>query len=164
MSAAQLISDPVRLGIRTEANGDRLRFAPRSAVTPYLTDQMKAYKDELLAILRRDSKAMGIDLTGVPQVSQAAQCRPESDQLVLPDEIDRLVVAHAGRVDDLDVGKVDEAVEVIFPPDPCPTCGTLELWQSMAGNWRCQRCDPPTRWREFQARTSNTSSINKMTS
>ncbi len=28
--------------------------------------------------------------------------------------------------------------------DPCPECGTLELWQTLAGNWRCLRCEPPT--------------------
>lgn len=34
---------------------------------------------------------------------------------------------------------------------PCPKCGTLESWQSVAGDmfgltpgkWRCLRCDPP---------------------
>ena len=34
--------------------------------------------------------------------------------------------------------------ECIDLPDPCPECGTLELWQTLAGNWRCLRCDPPT--------------------
>ena len=28
---------------------------------------------------------------------------------------------------------------------PCPKCGMLEPWQTIAGNWRCQRCDPPTK-------------------
>ncbi len=39
--------------------------------------------------------------------------------------------------------------------DPCPKCGTLELWQTLTGNWRCLRCDPPTtaRWlREWVTR------------
>lgn len=35
---------------------------------------------------------------------------------------------------------------------PCPNCGSLELWETMAGTWRCLRCDPPTRWRKFAAR------------
>ena len=26
---------------------------------------------------------------------------------------------------------------------PCLECGSLEQWQSMAGNWRCMRCAPP---------------------
>lgn len=34
--------------------------------------------------------------------------------------------------------------DCIAPPDPCPECGSLELWQTLAGNWRCLRCDPPT--------------------
>ncbi len=28
-------------------------------------------------------------------------------------------------------------------PEPCPKCGTLELWQTMTGRWRCMKCDPP---------------------
>ncbi|GAA4435812.1 hypothetical protein [Bremerella cremea] len=36
--------------------------------------------------------------------------------------------------------------------EPCPKCGTLELWENLAGNWRCLRCDPPTRWRKFAAK------------
>jgi len=27
---------------------------------------------------------------------------------------------------------------------PCPACRRLELWQTLADGWRCQRCDPPT--------------------
>ena len=38
-----------------------------------------------------------------------------------------------------------DELEAIDPPDPCPNCGTLELWQTLAGNWRCERCDPPTK-------------------
>lgn len=26
---------------------------------------------------------------------------------------------------------------------PCPTCGSLVAWQSLAGTWRCMNCDPP---------------------
>ena len=52
MSAARLMANLNRLGIRLEARGDRLRYSPRSAVTPDLADRMKAHKGELLAILR----------------------------------------------------------------------------------------------------------------
>ena len=24
---------------------------------------------------------------------------------------------------------------------PCPACGSLDLWQTIVGNWRCQHCD-----------------------
>lgn len=38
---------------------------------------------------------------------------------------------------------------------PCPKCGTLELWETLAGTWKCLRCDPPTRWRRFAAKHGN---------
>ena len=63
MSAAQLMTELTRLGIRIEAHGDRLLYSPRSAVTPDLADRMKAHKGELLAILRRDPEAPAIDLS-----------------------------------------------------------------------------------------------------
>ena len=36
--------------------------------------------------------------------------------------------------------------------EPCPDCGSLELWESISGDlqglgpgvWRCCACDPPT--------------------
>jgi hypothetical protein len=34
--------------------------------------------------------------------------------------------------------------DAIAPALPCPKCGSLELWESMAGCWRCMLCDPPT--------------------
>ena len=32
----------------------------------------------------------------------------------------------------------------IEPPPPCPTCGSLELWQDILGGWHCQHCDGAT--------------------
>ena len=29
----------------------------------------------------------------------------------------------------------------IEPPPPCPRCGSLELWEDLAGKWHCQRCE-----------------------
>ena len=28
---------------------------------------------------------------------------------------------------------------------PCPTCGSLEQWESLAGVWHCLTCQPPHR-------------------
>ncbi len=150
MSAAQLMTDLARLGIRIEAHGDRLRYSPRSAVTPNLTNRMKAHKGELLAILRRDPEAPAIDLTNATQVWQAALDRLEGDPLFPPDVIEGLQAADARWADDPEAGETDEGIEVIDPPDPCPECGTLELWQSLAGDWRCLRCDPPTKARRLR--------------
>jgi hypothetical protein len=29
-------------------------------------------------------------------------------------------------------------------PDPCASCGSLELWQNVLGDWKCSKCEPPT--------------------
>jgi len=41
---------------------------------------------------------------------------------------------------------------------PCSECGTLELWQTLAGNWRCLRCDPPTTARRLRERAAQVKS------
>lgn len=52
MNAAELLDDLTRLGIRFEADGERLRYYPRSALTPDLLDRLKASKADLLALLK----------------------------------------------------------------------------------------------------------------
>ena len=42
--------------------------------------------------------------------------------------------------------------------DPCSECGTLELWQTLMGNWRCLRCDPPTKARRLRERAAQVKS------
>ena len=51
MIATRLMADLAQLGISLRANGDRLGYSPRSAVTPDLAKRMKAHKSELLAML-----------------------------------------------------------------------------------------------------------------
>lgn len=53
MSAAEIVADLARRGIRLEADGERLRYFPRSALTPDLLDRLKAHKAELLAAIER---------------------------------------------------------------------------------------------------------------
>jgi hypothetical protein len=52
MNAAQLLTELTRLGVRIEAHGERLRYSPRSAVTPDLAKRMKAHKGELMTMAR----------------------------------------------------------------------------------------------------------------
>ena len=125
MSAVDLLADLAQRGIELQAHGDRLRYAPRSEVTPDLVDRMKAHKGELLAILR-------------------AKCDKvtESDGYTI-----------ATDTDPWDSPTAIPASSV----EPCPTCGSLELWESAAGNlggltrgvWRCLHCDPPTEARRL---------------
>ncbi len=52
MSAAELLLDLGRVGILLEADGERLRYCPQSAMTPDLLGRLKTHKAELLALLR----------------------------------------------------------------------------------------------------------------
>ena len=45
-------------GVRLEANGDHLRFAPRAAVSEDLLERVNASKYQLLAIIRGDSEVL----------------------------------------------------------------------------------------------------------
>jgi len=50
-NVADLLAELDALGIRLEADGDRLCFRPRDKVTADLAARMKAHKGELLALL-----------------------------------------------------------------------------------------------------------------
>jgi len=124
--AADLIADLARRGITLQARGDRLRYSPRSAVTPDLADRMKAHKAELLAVLCGGADA------------------PDDRQFDNWTELHR----PDGGLSWIHPNHADNDFHAIDLPDPCPTCGTFELWQTLVGNWRCLRCDPPTcAWR-----------------
>ena len=84
--------------------------------------RLKAHKGELLAILRPEAGASSIDPTEPMDGSAPEALDPDG-----------------WPADCIDPGKLD----------PCPKCGTLELWQSLVGTWRCQRCDPPTTARNW---------------
>lgn len=72
MNAAELLLDLGRLGIRLEAHGDRLRYSPRSALTPDLLDRLKSHKAELLALLRPAPEAP----LSLPVVTSEAPSKP----------------------------------------------------------------------------------------
>lgn len=76
-----------------------------------------------------------------------------ADPLFPPEVIAGLRTANVRVVDDPEVNPWEAAIEL---PAACRRCGSLELWQSVAGDlfgvtpgrWRCVQCDPPetVRW------------------
>ena len=145
MTATTLIKDLARLGIQLKADGERLRYSPRSAVTPDLAAQMKYHKAGLLALLRNPTDVPEIDPTNAAAVWQAALDRLEGS------------APHCDPATEPDFGPPgpDGWPASCIDPDeltPCPECDTLELWQSLAGNWHCQNCDPPDKARQLRER------------
>lgn len=63
MRACDIVADLTRRGIRLEARGDKLRYFPRSALTPALLDLLRANRDSVLALVEaeRVTRALGAD-------------------------------------------------------------------------------------------------------
>ena len=156
MSVSALLAKLTRLGIEVGVDGDRIWYSPRSAVTPDLVDRMRALKADLLVMLRPASELGTCEDCGqnlietptfdgflnleCPVCDRCLGCRPSTSEIA-----DRFAVASKNPI-----AVSDDAFQVIGEVLPCPECGTLELWQSLAGNWRCLRCDPPTKARRLQ--------------
>jgi len=78
MSAADLLLDLGRLGIRLEAHGERLRYFPRSALTPDLLARLQAHKADVVAMLRpvpEVSPALPVATREAPAKPAKAVCR-----------------------------------------------------------------------------------------
>jgi hypothetical protein len=65
------------------------------------------------------------------------QLKPELIEYLSGRRVDDYVVGDIPLPDDLDLIEPDEV-------PVCPQCGLMEMWQSVLGNWRCERCDPPS--------------------
>lgn len=158
---------PIELLAECEAHGIRLTVygdgglaidAPRDAMTPDLLARLKAHKADVLALLRPAPEAAPIDSSDPAAVWQAALDRLEGDPLSPPDLMEALRAADARWANDEPHGEpandpapepLDRKCSSVDYIDageltPCPKCGTLELWQTLADNWRCLYCDPPT--------------------
>ncbi len=77
--AADLLLELDRLGVRLQADGDKLRFNPRSAVTPDMLARLKVHKAELLALLRN-----GAAVVAAPAEFPLKWIEPDDDVSVPP--------------------------------------------------------------------------------
>ncbi len=106
MTTSELVKDLKRLGIRLEAHGDRLRYSPRSAVTPDVVAELKRHKGDLLAILRSQIDTPAIDLTDATAVWNAVLDRVEGSALFPPSAMEALRSASVRWENDVDNGPV----------------------------------------------------------
>jgi hypothetical protein len=93
-----------------------------------------------LTDLLSDVARLGIHLEARGDV---LRCHPRS--AVTPELAERLKAAKAELLAWLSRPAVDDvAWEEAEGLEPCPRCGGWQAWRTLAGNWRCLRCDPPT--------------------
>ena len=127
-TAAELPNELQALGVALAADGDRLRFSPRSAVTGELLARLRDAKPELLAMLR--PQAPGPVMAGPSVMSGGDRHGADGPQDAGPSDIDAAEWVDLTDPDGRrclvrsDVADC-EAVDV----QPCQVCGCLEPWQ-----------------------------------
>ncbi len=167
LALTELLAECDARGIRLSPDGDEgLSIdAPQNALTPDLLARLKAHKADVLALLRPVRDAARIDLNDAAAVWQAAVELLQADPSFPPDLLEALRAANLQWANDelVDEPGKHPATERIHLESPlvesidvdelapCSICGTLELWQTLAGNWRCLHCDPPTTSRRLAA-------------
>ena len=164
---ASLLADCSARDIRLLPVGDRSLTidAPQHVLTPDLVHRIKSHKNELLTIFDHVAATKKTDSTDAAAVWQAVLDRLDGDPLFPSELMELLRSADVCWADD--APNFDTTTEPDFEPPgpdgwpascidpdeltPCPQCDTLEPWQSLAGNWHCQNCDPPDKGRKLRA-------------
>ena len=134
MTVESLIANLADLGVQILADGDRLRFWPRSAASPSLLEQMKVHKVELLESVRSAGTS-----TNEPEPKTHAECfdqdDPFEDWIELVNADGTIVWIHSRYIH----------AEIVDRPDPCLKCQSLTFWWNESGDTRCLNCAPPAR-------------------
>ncbi len=81
----ELLTELDRRGVELRACGEKLRYRPRSALTPELAQRVKAYKPELLAMLAGGSVGSGVAERGTPPHEPARVTEDPDNVRVRPD-------------------------------------------------------------------------------
>lgn len=79
MSVAELINDLLAAGMTVQVYGERLRYTPKTAMTPELLERLTTHKAELLTLLRKRAEAQVVNLSDATAVWQATVDRLEND-------------------------------------------------------------------------------------
>jgi hypothetical protein len=112
--------DCLKVNLSPDGNGGLRLSAPRGLITRALISLLKQHKSELQALLaeRAGSTDAFCSEGRLGDVPEVPDKFGWDDDRIDPDEI-----------------------------PICATCGLIDAWQSVLGEWRCTRCDPPnSRW------------------
>lgn len=71
MTFPQLLVELARLGVQLNADGERLRYAPKAALTPELAERLREHKPAVLAYLRTGVILLDAQTATVADVLQA---------------------------------------------------------------------------------------------
>jgi hypothetical protein len=119
------------IGVASDDDGRLTIDAPRDALTNDLLTRLRASKAELLAMLRAK------DAATMASPDEMQRRDPDAGQWI----------ERTGPDGQLSYVRLGVADTHVIEPDAltqCQTCAGQDMWQTLAGNWRCTGCDPPT--------------------
>jgi len=131
MTVTELLADVTRRGIELVADGDRLRYRPRSAVTADLAERLKTHKAELLAILGHG---------GDPGVAPVGQAEVASVDSLGADGRPGDVVPWWQAHEDYQRERVEKARKVADDAQRLRATSGLPPWGAAPRPGECRRC------------------------
>jgi len=135
---AGLIADLDRAGVKELIpEGDRLRYRPKSALTPDLADRLRTHKADLLAVLR-PAEALGEGEPGPGPFPGWVQAPDTRGRLGLQSPA---APVPFGAWEDLPVWS--DSAPADPAASPCYGCGRRHWWRSIHGVVVCGHCHPP---------------------
>ena len=160
-TAARLMTELQGLGVTLAADGDRLRFSPRSAVTGELLQRLRDCKAELLAMLASGPQPgdNGNGYTTRATTGETAVVSPKAPQDPPGGDPHGADGPQDPGPSDIDAGEWQEVTDAdgrrclvrsdaadveIIDARPCPVCGGIVFWWDVAGGAHCERCSPAT--------------------
>jgi hypothetical protein len=159
MTPQELLVELRRLGVRLEVEGDRLAYYPKSVVPPELTEALRRQKLHVIASIQMAPQRR-LSEDSPHSVATDERCMGELNRREYPiQHFDSgaqgwsAVTGPMGSTsfdDSKRAESTEELVEIDWP-EPCPKCSSLEAWESIGGDWRCQHCEPPDTSRRLRA-------------
>ena len=138
-----LLAEFDRLGIEVKANGDRLRFRPRNAVSDELLAALRQHKTEILETLTRQADSTPPNTADVVSIL-GGEAQPVAHDA---DDPPAMLVDWFERTTSAD-GSPDWKWFPLFqraePLTTCHCCGQHRWWRSIYGpHLICGVCHPP---------------------
>ncbi len=148
-SPADIVRTLAQRGIRLEPHGDRLRFHPRSAVSPKLAAWLAPRKAELLDWLRArgPSSPRRPETQGCREPLKAPNGLPGSNAEPVFQAKPRNRLPNAVPTPPAGewLAMWRRAPQTTLPPKPCGCCGCSTFWQHTLGlTFLCANCKPPS--------------------
>ena len=129
-------------------NGNRVKYRPKSAMTPGLGQRVRANKAKILAALSEGEPTNEPHEPDGDTVEIQARLHGDELRLICPSQKVRDAIEANREQLGASLQRMGEAAmendwpgNSVDPGKPCATCGLLDKWWDIAGGEHCQHCE-----------------------